>query len=72
MTSVVLMFILIFAFIIMVPCIGIAWIGRNLIEQLGRYPSKTPAVQMSILLKLVILEVVSFSLILLFFKMLVA
>jgi len=43
-----------------------------LINQLGRYPSRTPAIQLSVVLKLVVLEVVSWTLLLLFFKILVA
>ena len=55
----------------LIPCIGVAWLGKNLLDQLGRFPSKTPAIQMGVLFKLIIIEVVSVTLILIFFKALV-
>lgn len=70
--STMFVFVLIFAVLIAIPCIGIAWIGSRFIEKLGRYPSKTPAIQMSVVVKLVFLEIVSWTLLLLFFKVLVA
>ncbi len=72
MASVALVFISIFWAIMLIPCIGISWIGVQLINKLGRYPSKTPAIQMTILFKLVFIEVVSITLLLGFFKALVA
>lgn len=61
-------FILVFYVLILIPCIGIGWLGYDLLDRLGRFPSKTPAIQMSVLFKLVLIEVVSLTLILLFFK----
>ena len=61
-------FISIFYGIILFICIGVGWIGRNLLEDLGRFPSKTPAIQMGILFKLVVLEVTGMTLLVLFFK----
>ena len=72
MANVAFIFIVIFWILIIIPCIGAAWVGVQLINRLGRAPSKTPAIQMSILLKLVIVETVSFALILTFFKALVS
>lgn len=66
--NVALIFVAIFYGIMLFACIGIGWIGKNLIDDLGRFPSKTPAIQMGILFKLVVLEVVSMTLIVLFFK----
>lgn len=65
-------FALIFFVLIAIPCVGVAWLGTKMINQLGRYPSKTPAVQMSIVLKLTVLEIGSWTMLLLFFKVLVA
>jgi hypothetical protein len=65
-------FIVIFFVLIMIPCVGIGWLGYDLLTRLGRYPSKTPAIQMSVLFKLVIVEVLSLTLLLIFFKVLVA
>lgn len=67
-----LIFIGLFYFIMLVPCLSVGWLGFKLLDKLGRYPSKTPAIQMGIILKLVTIEVVSFTLLLLFFKVLVS
>jgi hypothetical protein len=61
-------FILIIFILISIPTVGTAWLGYKLIDKLGRFPSKTPAIQMSIMFKLIGLEVVSITLILIFFK----
>ena len=71
-TSTAFMFIAIFMVLMVIPCVGVAWIGTKLINQLGRYPSRTPAIQLSVVLQLTVLEVVSWTLLLLFFKILVA
>lgn len=72
MASTALLFIIIFFVLMFIPCLGVGWLGYKLITRLGQYPSKTPAIQLSIMLKLVIVEVVSLTLILLLFKILVA
>ena len=72
MASTALVFIIIFYVLMLIPCLGVGWLGYKLITRLGRYPSRTPAIQLSIMLKLVIVEVVSLTLILLMFKILVA
>jgi len=65
-------FVLIFGAIMLIPCAAVAWLGYHAIAKIGQYPSKTPAIQMGVLLKLVVIEVVSFTLILAFFKILVS
>jgi len=70
--STMIVFAIIFFILIAIPCVGIAWLGSRLINRLGRYPSKTPAIQMSVVFKLTVLEIVSWTLLLLFFKILVA
>ncbi len=72
MGSAALIFILLFLIMIAIPCLGVGWLGYKLITKLGRYPSKTPAIQMGVMLKLVIIEVVSLTMILVFFKILVS
>lgn len=72
MGSVAVIFVIIFVILIAVPCVGVGWIGTKLINQLGRYPSKTPAIQLSVVMKLTVLEIVSWTMLLLFFKVLVA
>lgn len=65
-TSIVL--ICLFFLAVNIPCIVIAWLGSKYIGQLGRFPSKTAAIQMSLCLKLVVIEVASFTFILMLFK----
>lgn len=72
MGSAATIFILIYFIIIFIPCLGVGWLGFKLITKLGQFPSKTPAVQLGIMIKLVIVEVVSLTLLLMFFKILVA
>ncbi|HSA31958.1 MAG TPA: hypothetical protein P5160_09220 [Candidatus Omnitrophota bacterium] len=66
--ALILLFLILFA--VGLPSIGAGWLGKHLIDTLGRYPSKTPAIQMSILVKLVVLEMVSFTLLLAILKVL--
>ena len=61
-------FAIIFFIVIAIPCVGITWIGLGLLNRLGQYPSKTPAIQLSIVIKLVLVEVISATLIMLFFQ----
>ena len=58
----------IFAFLMIVPCVGVAIIGYKMIDKLGFFPSKTPVIQMSIFLQLVLTELISFGLILVFYR----
>ena len=60
--------IVIFLILMAIPCVGTALIGRRMIRELGQHPSKTPFIQMSIFLKLVILELLSFGGFMVFFK----
>lgn len=71
-TGVALIFIAIFYVLMLVPCVGIGWLGYDLLNRLGRYPSKTPAIQLSMLFKLIVVEVLSFTLLLVFFKLMTA
>ena len=56
-----------FFIIIMGPCFAVAVMGYKTIEEMGRYPSKTPFIQMGIFWKLVPLEIISFLLLLVFY-----
>lgn len=53
-----------------IPCIAVAWIGIKFFEELGRYPSKTAAIQIGICLKLLVVEIASFTFLLALFKVL--
>ena len=63
-------FIGVFFFLMLLPCVGVAYIGFKMIEKQGQFPSKTPAIQLSIFLQLVVTEVICFSLILTYFNVL--
>ena len=53
-------FAVVYSFIILVPCVLVAFVGRGMIERLGRFPTKTPFIQMSIFFQLVIIEAFTF------------
>ncbi len=57
----------VYTILIAIPCVLVTIFGREMIEQLGRYPTKTPIIQMSIFWKLVVTEVVTFTLLITFF-----
>ena len=59
--------ILIVAIIMAVPCVGVSLLGFKMLTKLAYYPSKTPAIQLSILVKLVIVQIISIALLLLFY-----
>ncbi len=57
-----------YSFGIIVACFFVTKLGCKMIEQLGVYPSKTPIIQMSIFLKLVVLEILTFIYLIVFFQ----
>ncbi len=58
----------VYSVIIIVSCVIAALIGRKMITQLGLYPTQTPAIQMSVILKLVTLEIVTFTCLIVFYR----
>ena len=50
-----------------IPCVIISVIGYRMISAVGNYPSKTPGIQMGILLKLLIVEIVALTMWLIFY-----
>ena len=52
----------VYSFIIIVPCILVAILGKKMINQLGNYPTQTPYIQLDIVLQLIIIEIVTFTL----------
>lgn len=58
----------VFSVIVLVPCILVMLIGRKTINKLGQYPTRTPAIQMSIFLQLVAIEIVGFFSLLAFYN----
>ena len=61
-------FLSVYALIILVPCGLITIIGKKMINELGRYPSRSPSIHMSIFMKLVVIEIMTFACLLGFFK----
>ena len=53
--------------IIAVPCVFIAFLGYKMLNKLAYFPSKNPAIQMSILFWLMIVEVASVTMLLTFY-----
>ena len=58
---------LIYSTIIIIPCILVGLLGRKMINKLGYFPSKTPAIQMSIFLQLVVIEFATFGMLMGFY-----
>ena len=58
----------IFAVVVLVPCIIVGVIGTKMINRLGQMPSQSPAIHMSIIFQLVILEAVTFALLIVFYR----
>jgi len=56
-----LIFTVIYAALVFVPCFLITLIGKRMIDRLGQFPSQAPAIQLSIFLKLVVIEIISFT-----------
>ena len=61
-------FVFVFAIIIIIPCVLVIMIGKKAVEDMGRYPTKIPLIQMSIFLKLVAIEVATFMALLIFLR----
>jgi hypothetical protein len=55
-------------FIVGVPCIAVAVLGTRLIDHIGQYPTKSARLQMSVCVQLLAVEIVSFLMLALFFK----
>lgn len=57
-----------FAVIVIIPCVIVTLIGRGLINRLGQYPSKTPVIQLSIIIPLILTELFTFVLFIGFYQ----
>ncbi|MDP2654608.1 MAG: hypothetical protein Q8Q08_11350 [Candidatus Omnitrophota bacterium] len=68
MDSTMLIFVVSWYAIMIIPCLGIGWLGSKFINNLGRYPSKTPVLNKNIIFPLLVIEVVSVTCLLVFFK----
>lgn len=65
-----LMLIGVFIFVIGLPCVGTAFLGVKMVKRLANYPSKTPVIHLSVVSQLVVLELISFGLLLLLYHIL--
>ncbi len=63
-----ILFVIIWLVIVAIPCIGISILGTKMLNKLAYFPSKTPAIHMSILGWLVVVEVVAVTLMLSFYR----
>ena len=53
-----------------IPCATIIYIGMRYFNMMGRYPSKTPKIQMNTIMVLAMTEVITFTILLALFKVL--
>lgn len=58
-----------FLLLIAIPCVSVAIMGYRMITKLGQYPSRAPEIQMSIWLKLLVIEAFSFGMMYLFYTL---
>lgn len=56
-----LIFFLIFATIVLVPCVLCALLGLKMIDRLSMYPSKTPVISLKIFIPLLLIEAATFG-----------
>jgi len=63
-----LIFISVFTVIVIVPCFFTTLIGKEMIDRIGRFPTKTSIIQVKALYRLVFIEIVAFSLLASFYR----
>jgi len=63
-----LIFINVFAVIVLIPCYFVFLIGRHMMDDMGRFPTRAPAIQAKALLKLVVVEVAAFFFLTAFYR----
>ena len=57
-----------FLVIVGLPCVMAVILGVKLIDHIGMYPTKSSAMQMSVALKLAVVQVISFVMLAVFFR----
>ena len=62
------LFVLFFASIVGLPCFFVSILGTKMINDLGNFPTKTANIQINVLWKLFIVEIVSFLMLTAFFR----
>ena len=63
-----LTFIGVMLFVVGVPCVAVAVLGTKLIDHIGQFPTKSGRLQMVICVQLLAVEIFSFLMLALFFK----
>jgi hypothetical protein len=63
-----LTFIGVMLFVVGVPCVAVAVLGTKLIDHIGQYPTKSAKLQMIVCVQLLAVEIFSFLMLALFFK----
>ena len=62
-----LILITVITFIMAVPCFFVAFLGYQMLHRLAYFPSKNPSVQMSIFFWLIIVEIASIVMLIMFY-----
>ena len=62
-----IIFVLFFGLIIGLPCFFVTVLGSKMVNDLGNFPTKTAKIQVGVLWKLFIVEIVSFLMLAVFF-----
>ena len=62
-----IIYILLFAFIIAVPCMAVTVIGTRMVNDIGNFPTKAAQIQSSACWKVLIFEIISFFMLAVFF-----
>jgi len=63
-----ILFVSFFTLIVGLPCFFVAVLGSKMINDLGNFPTKTAKIQVNVLWKLFIVEVISFGILTVFFR----
>jgi hypothetical protein len=53
-------FFCVFGAVVLIPCVCCGWLGVKMINRLGRFPTKTPVISLSIFIPLVLIELATF------------
>ncbi|HLF19094.1 MAG TPA: hypothetical protein VI749_09460 [Candidatus Omnitrophota bacterium] len=68
LVSEAVIFIAVFSIVVMLPCYFVVMIGRDMIDQIGQFPTMAARIQLKALFKLVAVELVSFFLLIAFYR----
>lgn len=63
-----LIFVSVFSVIVLVPCYFVFLIGRSMMDEIGRYPTRAVGIQARALFKLIMVEVAAFFFLTAFYR----